>query len=397
MKILFLTPRLPYPPYQGDRLKMYHFLRLLSKHHEIDLLSFVESEEEIKLADNLQPFCRKIETVFLPKSTSYLNMAKNFPSTLPFQVAYYQSPLYRLRLEKLLSQNDYDLLHTHLIRMIPYTEKLKIPRILDLTDAISKYLETRYSKTKNPFVKLGIFLEWKRMLKYESKISSYQAISVCSETDRDKLLAIAPSANIQIFRNGLDLDYFKPFPNRCSEPNGIIFTGSMHFAPNQDGVLYFCQQILPLIRQQIPDVKLYIVGKSPSPSIQKLASDSIVVTGTVPDMRDYYAKAKVAICPVRFGAGTLNKVIEAMAMNIPVVSTSVACAGMNVTNGKNILFGDTPNDFVCAVVKLLQSPELRNCIVAGARTLVEAEHDWEEIVSDLEELYKNIVKVGVSV
>jgi hypothetical protein len=357
----------------------------------------VENEDERQLVTNLNPFCHQIETVLLSKMNSYRNMVKNLPGKIPFQVAYYQSSEFTDRLKELLKNNDYDLIHIHLIRMVPYTKDVNIPKILDLTDTISKYLETRYYNTKNPLVKQGIFWEWQRMLEYESTVHKYDAVSICSETDRDNLLALSPTANIKIFRNGLDLDYFHPYPDVKPESNSIIFTGNMPYPPNQDGILYFCEEILPLIRQDIPDVKLYIVGKSPTPAIQKLSSESIIVSGLVPDLRDYYARAQVAICPIRFGAGTLNKVIEPMAMGIPVVSTSIACTGMNVIDGKNILFGDTPDDFANSVVRLLKSPDMRRIISDAGKSLIKSEHDWEQIVSNLALLYQNIARSGVAI
>jgi polysaccharide biosynthesis protein PslH len=403
MKLLFLTSRLPYPPFQGDRLKIYNILRILSRKHQITLLSFSEDSAESILSHELGKFCHRIETIILPKSKSYLNILTGLFNSQPFQVSYYQSSDFQGKLNQLLTEDSYDLIHTHLIRMVPYSADLQIPKVLDLTDAISEYLKTRYETTSNPIIKAGVFIEWQRMLRYEPILQKFNRISVCSEPDRDNLLKTAPTAKIEVIRNGLDIDYFKPNRAQQPEPNTIIFTGNMTYAPNEDGLMYFYREILPLIRQTIPTVKFYIVGKDPSPTVQKLAAEDVVVTGKVTDLRTYYSLAQVSICPIRFGAGTLNKVIEPMAMGIPVVSTSISCVGMNVTpiqdpnfdskdyNGENIVFADTPATFAQSVINLLQQPELREKIGKSAIELVKAEHDWESIVAKLERIYAEIV------
>jgi polysaccharide biosynthesis protein PslH len=403
MRLLFLTSRLPYPPFQGDRLKIYHILRILSRKHQITLLSFCEDPAEDSLSHELDQFCQRIETIILPKNKSYLNILMGLFNSKPFQVSYYHSLAFQRKLNQLLTEDKYDLIHTHLIRMVPYSADLQIPKVLDLTDAISEYLKTRYETTRNPIVKAGLFIEWQRMLRYEPILQKFNTISVCSEPDRDNLLKTAPTAKIEVIRNGLDIDYFKPNPAQQPEPNSIIFTGNMTYAPNEDGLMYFYREILPLICQTIPTVKLYIVGKDPSPTVQTLAAENVIVTGKVPDLRTYYSLAQVSICPIRFGAGTLNKVIEPMAMGIPVVSTSISCVGMNVTpiqdpnfdskdyNGENIVFADTPATFAQSVINLLQQPELREKIGKSAIELVKAEHDWESIVAKLERIYAEIV------
>jgi polysaccharide biosynthesis protein PslH len=393
MNLLFITSRLPYPPFQGDRLKIYHILRILSRKHQITLLSFTQDVAEDRLAKELAPYCHRIETIILPKTQSYQNLLPGIFGNKPFQVSYYHSSAFQQKLTQILAEDSYDLIHTHLIRMAPYSADLQIPKVLDLTDAISEYLKTRYETTSNPIIKAGLFIEWQRMLRYEPILAKFNTISVCSKPDRDNLLKTAPTAQIEIIRNGIDIDYFKPNLEQQPEQNSIIFTGNMTYAPNEDGLMYFYREILPLIRQSVPEVKLYIVGKDPSPAVQKIATDRVIVTGKVPDLRTYYSLAQVSICPIRFGAGTLNKVIEPMAMGIPVVSTSIACAGMNVTDGKDILFADTPSEFATAVVKLIQSPELRQKIGSNGHKLAITEHDWEQIVAKLEDIYDSIAEV----
>jgi polysaccharide biosynthesis protein PslH len=402
MNILFLTSRLPYPPHQGDRLKIYNFIRILSRRHKITLLTIVDNAEEEILANQLSDFCDRIVTVKLPSYWRYINLLTNIFSNRPFQVSYYQSKLYRKKLNELLRAGQYDIVHTHLIRMLPYSHKVKIPKVLDLTDCISNYLDSRSKATNNVLLKLGLQLELKRMLAYEKNIEDFDAVSVCSDIDKHGLLRTAPNSKIELIKNGLDIDFFTPRDDAHSEENTIIFTGNMSYAPNEDGILYFYNEIFSLLTQKLPQVKLYIVGKSPSPKVLSLASKNIIVTGRVSDLRQYYSKAQVAISPIRFGSGTLNKVIEPMAMGIPVVSTSLACQGMNLNpiysldkdhlnyQGENIVFADTPMEFSNSILILLGNPELRRKIGQIGRKFIENEHDWDKIVSNLEDVYKRI-------
>lgn len=394
MEILFLTPRLPYPPHRGDKLKIYHLLRILSRNHKITLISFVESRKEAKLVANLAGFCDRIETVIHPPLKSYVNVTFNLLGVEPFQVAYFNSKLFTEKLKHILNQNKIDIIHTHLIRMAQYTTNIPdVPCVLDLTDAISLSLERRLQITQNTFKKVAVYTEMQRMLRYETILETFERVLVCSDIDRQALLKSAPNAYLDIIHNGLDVDYFQL---RQAEPESftILYTGNMSYLPNEDGILFFYNHIFAEIRQEIPQVHLYIVGQSPSETVKNLAKDSgVTVTGFVPDIRDYYKRAHVVICPIRFGAGTLNKVIEAMAMGVPVVSTSIACAGMNVTDGENIIFADRPKEFAQAIIHLMRNPDICRRIGEAGRQLVELEHDWEKIVTKLEGIYQNVVEL----
>ncbi|HLA99990.1 MAG TPA: glycosyltransferase [Bacteroidota bacterium] len=392
MKILFLTSRLPYPPHRGDKLKIYNLIKNLSRSHEITLLSFIASTEEKKYLAALGEYCREIHTVYQPTVLSLWRCLLAVFSFDPFQIAYFKSRSMRGAVRLLLGRERFDIVHTHLIRMAQYTVDERGPsRVLDLTDAGSLYLERFYLTTRRPLQKLLVGWELKRLRRYEEIISGFDTALVCSSVDRDKLHAASPGANIGLLYNGVDLEYFSPDDSRRFDPKRIIYTGNLAYFPNVDGIRYFVRDILPLIRRDIPDVKLYIVGKDPPKKVRNLASDDIVVTGFVPDIRAEYLGSAVAVAPIRFGAGTLNKVLEPMALGVPVVSTPIGAEGLPFVPGKHLMIGKSPEEFAAAVVTVLNDPALRQRLSLNGRDVVGSKYGWDVIAGALGIIYKNLL------
>jgi sugar transferase (PEP-CTERM/EpsH1 system associated) len=393
MNILFVTPRLPYPPYRGDKLRMYNTVRILSRRHSISLLSFIQQENEREYIPALARYCRTLQVVLLPSSRSYLNCLLNIPSSVPFQVAYFYSFKMRDRLKEMLAAERFDIVHAYLIRMAHYVvgDVRAVPTILDLTDSISLYLKTFLDTTRNPLKKFLLFVEWSRMGAYERILSRFDRCLVCSDLDKKALEEAVPEARLDITPNGVDLGYFRP-STVAPDPHSIIYTGNMGYFPNTDGILYFYHDIFPHIKERVPDVKLYVVGQKPPGQVKDLARDSnVMVTGLVEDVRSYYLRSAVAICPIRFGAGTPFKVLESLALGVPVVSTAQGCAGLGVKCGRDILIADEPGEFAARVVELMEDRALWNTLSANGREFVEREHDWEDIVSRLEGIYGEVL------
>lgn len=396
MKLLFLTSRFPYPPHRGDKLKIFNLIKQLSKRHEITLLSFIQSKKELEYIPTMKEYCSKIETIHLPVWKSCLGCLNVLFSTTPFQVAYFSSSEMAYLIDRELSSSRYDAIHVHLIRMAQFilNRKKTAPAILDLTDAGSLYLERFRDVTPNPVYKAFLNEEWKRIAAYERNLEYFDKALVCSEIDRDVLKKHAPRAAIDLLYNGIDLEYFSNEQNTKPEPNRIICTGNMKYYPNADGVMYFVEKILPLVKMQAPETVLYIVGQNPPARISRLSGDEIKVTGFVPDIKEYYLKSSIAIAPVRFGAGTLNKVIEPMALGIPVVATPIGVEGLPVEDGVSVLVADTPQKFADAVVRLMKDSHLRQTISENAKSIVRSYYDWNVIAGTLESYYKDIVNSG---
>lgn len=395
MNILLLTSRLPYPPHRGDKLKIYNLIRQLSAAgHRITLLSFIASRSELEYVPALRNHCEKIITVFLPPWRSWLNCLAVLFSSTPFQVAYFASEEMRETVREVLNRKAHDVVHVHLIRMAQYApeKNRSVARVLDLTDAGSLYLKRFLATTTSMVKKIFLRKELNRLSRYERVLERFDVSLVCSDIDRTALLSHAPSARIDLLYNGIDLEYFTAGGPAEGEPKRIICTGNMAYFPNEDGILYFVREILPLIRERIPDISLDIVGQKPTGKVRRLAGEKIAVTGFVPDIKEYYLKSAVAIAPIRFGAGTLNKILEPMALGIPVVTTSIGAEGLPVRSGCDLLIADSPKDFADAVVRLLNEEPFRKSVAQSGQVLVRERYDWAIIARRLEEIYRLLAK-----
>jgi len=261
-----------------------------------------------------------------------------------------------------------------------------------MTDAVSLYL-LRFLETERNLVKRMLLTwEYRRMVAFESIVAQFDRALVCSEIDREALLRNVPSASISLLFNGVDTEIFKKVAVDETDPSRIIFTGNMTYFPNADGAQFFAKDIFPLVKKSVPEAKLYIVGQNPPRSVRRLAEDDIVVTGFVQDIRAEYARSAVAVSPIRFGAGTLNKVLEPLTMGIPVVATSHGVAGLHLRAGTDILVTDDPVEFAEHVIRLLRQPALREQIGSSATQRIRSAYSWETIGATLLSMYEEIMK-----
>jgi glycosyltransferase involved in cell wall biosynthesis len=221
-------------------------------------------------------------------------------------------------------------------------------------------------------------------------INSFDASITVGQKDYEFLKTLSPRANVALIPNGVDTDCFYPIEKEKSGYPIMIFSGNMKFLPNIDAVLYFYNDIFPLVRSKIPNIRLYIVGASPPEKIKRLSNDeNVVVTGYVDDIRTFIAKADVVICPMRMGAGIKNKILEAMAMGKAVISTLIGAEGIDAINRENILISNSPGDFVENIIAILSNDELRNKITKNARKLINENYTWDICSRRYEELYTN--------
>lgn len=392
MNILFLTSRFPYPPYRGDKLKIYNLIRQLAPRHRISLVSFIASEGEEQWIPALREYCVDVETVLLPTRRSLANCAAGTMSQLPFQVSYFASRGMQRAVERRIGDGQFDIVHVHLIRMAQYAAGLAgKKRILDLTDAGSLYIRRFLETTRNPIHKQFLRTELRRLTAYESILEQFDRCLVCSDVDRDVLGRHAPRANIDLLYNGIDLSHFTADQSHDADPRRIICTGNMSYFPNIDGILYFVREIFPRILKEIADVRLYIVGQDPPRRIRRLAGDRVVVTGFVQDIKEYYLQSSIAIAPIRFGAGTLNKILEPMALGLPVVTTPIGVEGLPLADGRDILIARGEDEFAASVVRLLRDADLRRRIGERGRGIVRSLYDWKSVARSLENIYENVV------
>ncbi len=386
MKILIITPRIPYPPYRGDKLKTFNISNELLKRNKVKIVSFLSNTDEAKDVVELQKKGFDIEVVSLPKIKSWLMMLVGFFSSSPLQVLYYSSDEMHKRIRELTSREKFDVVYFHLINSAQYFDSVSDPnslRVLDFTDATSLYLKRYVDFLKNPFRKLIFKWEVKKVLKYESIAKKFDTLFVCSNTDKEFLLKRNVHSNIQLLLNGIDLDTFR-YESTKLEKGRIIFAGNMSYFPNIDAVMYFAKDVFPLIQKRVPSAKFYIVGQQPPPKILSLQSEAIVVTGFVNDIRKEYLLSSVNVAPIRFGSGTLNKVIESLLLGVPTVATSLSINGSPIEIKKYVYVADTPEQFAEKVVQLILDNSDWKQRVEEAKRTTQDMLGWEKIVQEFE-------------
>jgi polysaccharide biosynthesis protein PslH len=385
LKILFLANRVPYPPFRGDKLKIFNLAQRLCGDHELHLLTFAQTEQDLTYKTELEKIFKEVQFIYLPKKQSALNCLSALWNPLPVQVLYFQSRALKSALSIKLKENKYDAVHVQHLRMAPYLEhETSVPRILDLPDAFSLYWERRKKIKKNKLLAIFEFYEQKRLVKYEAVIRNYNMSLVCSSEDLTYLQRLHGANNLNLLPNGVDLKTFAPRNHDYSHCSTLLFTGNMDYAPNVDAVIYFVETLLPLIRQHYPTIKFVIAGNRPVKKVLALASDHVIVTGFVKDLAATYNEASVVVAPLRFGAGTQNKVLEAMAMGVPVVCSHIGFNGLGIANGEGAYMETTPEGFVSRVLELLSSEEKRSRLGNKGLQLVRDHFDWDIIAKRLE-------------
>lgn len=389
MKILFLTYDFPN---QLNRIRSLNILKCLrSSGHKTFLLSLVQTKN-IPDYDKIADLCEHVETVFLPKGHSYLNCAKKLVSNLPMRVAYCSFVPMKEKISDIMKKEKFDAIYVKRKRMSQFAEDIKnIPKILDLTDAVS--LQYHRALDKVSIIKLPFYLREAFALKqYEvNTILKYNAAVLCSGTDKTFLENIANRQldNIRIIPNVVDLNDFPEGQNRkkTERSYNIVFSGLMDRYVNADAALFFLKKIFPLIKSKIPMAKFFIVGPNPPSSVKKHAhEDNIAVTGYVKDISEYIKKADIIVSPVRIGSGSRNKILQAMAMGKPVVSTSIGAEGLNAVSGVHLFISDTPDDFAGRIIELLNNEELQRKIGENARKLVEQDYSLPVMRKKIEDL-----------
>lgn len=391
MKILFVANRVPYPPFRGDKLKIYNLAKRLSVNHEIHLITFAESKEDYNYGEELGKLFKQVHIISLPKWQSYLNCLIAIFSNIPFQVAYFKSRKMNRLVQDFLSKNEMDVIHTQHLRMAQFTSNIAMPKILDLPDAFSLYWKRRIENQQNPIKRFFEKIEYKRLYKFEGEIvKNFNLGLVCSREDLNYMKEEHGSSNIDLLRNGVDLDTFKSDGHEYSNNTTLLFTGNMDYAPNVDAVGYFVKDIFPIITSKFPKVKFIIAGQRPVKQVLDLKADTIEITGFIPDLKVMYQQAAIVVSPLRFGAGTQNKVLEAMAMGIPVVSGNIGFEGLEIENGEGVFLETSTAGFANKVLELLESESLRKQTGMKGNRVAREKFSWDIISLQLERYCKAV-------
>jgi sugar transferase (PEP-CTERM/EpsH1 system associated) len=394
MDILFVTAALPYPPTDGTRIRLFSLIKNLAKRHDISLVSFVTPTDRRESIDYLHGFCKNVRLVHRNSRYSISKLIWGVFGPTPFPILNYWDPAMAAAVNGLTQSTAFDIVQTEALHMAQYSLGLGGCRVLDLFD-IQSVVMRRYADHQCHIGKrLYAQVTARKLTRYEHMISpQFTHCLTASPVDRDFMQKQVGISEVSVIPNGVDLDAYPPSRTRPASEKRIVFIGRMDYTANVDGIMWFCRHVLPLVRVHRPDTLLQIVGKYPTEEVKQLGLPGRVeVTGFVNDVRPYLEAAAVSIIPLRVGGGTRLKILEGLAMGIPIVSTSVGAEGLEVTPGKDILIADDAHGFAQHVVQILEDMELRDNLGRAGRQLVEDHYGWNMIAQRLETLYESLLR-----
>jgi len=406
-KILLLTPQFPYPPHQGTTIRNYNLIAGLARRHVVHLLSFGQPDESE--GTPLDVLCHSVQVVRPPQRTMGQRLKGLFLSRLPDMAQRLPSTQFGATLANTLEHVDPDVVEVEGIELAQYLLQVVERRanaerpLLVFDDHNAEYVlqqracetDMRSSQLRRWVGAAYSFVQWQRLRTYERRVCrAADWVVAVSEADAGALRRLVKGLEPVVVPNGVDMQYYagpgSPLEARTLlDGQGLVFTGKMDFRPNVDAVLWFAQEVLPLIEREMPGVHFWVVGKDPHPRLAPLAGNpAVTLTGRVEDVRPYIAAAAVCVIPLRIGGGTRLKVLEAMAMGKAIVSTTLGCEGFDLVSGQELVLADTPGDFSGAVLALLRDPERCERLGRAARQFAGSRYDWQIIVPWLERVYE---------
>jgi len=392
MNILFVSPIVPYPPLDGDRQRSYYLLQRLAERHRVHAACFVRSEQDRVGLEELKRICATATGVSLSRWRIRANSLAAWPGRMPLNVAAFSARAMRDQVQRIAARERIEVAHAYRLRSAPYALQAPVRwRVLDYTDALTRYFEARRAE-RNPLWKRGYLARESRHIRdYEVDMSRrFDVCLISSPGDRDALRQAGAADTLTVVTNGVDTRSVRP-ASLTAEPR-LLFVGNMAYPPNALGLQAFCRESWPLIRVEQPDAVLTVVGNPPPlpPAERARRYPGAEFAGPVPDLAPYFRRARVAICPLRVAAGRQFKVIEAFAAGVPVAATGVVADNLGAQPGQHLLTGDTAAAFAQAVVRLCREDALAERLRAAARTLAEEEYDWTRSGDALERVYREL-------
>lgn len=398
MKILFLSPTVPFPLTDGGRIRVFNLLKQIAEKSDVTLLALETQPTDAEGVAELQQLGVQVHLVpnapTLPR-VSFSTLVNAFLKQQPITVARYDLPAYRRKFRELIASENFDLVHYEMFHTAQFRTETDLPSVLSQQNVDSAIWRRLCGETANPFYKFAYWTQQLAFQRYERMLSpKFDAVTCTSDIDASVFQRHCKEDTIEIIPNGVDVTHYQPdFTSEA--PAHLIYIGSMDWYPNEDAVAFFADEVLPSIQDKVPDVQFSIVGGNPSARVQKLAERTgVVVTGRVPEIKPYFAEATVFVVPLRIGSGTRLKILEALAMGKAIVSTSVGAEGLDLKDGEEIFIADEPAIFADAVTRLLTDASLRRRIGENGRFRVEQDYDWRSIGEKLHTLYESLIKTN---
>jgi sugar transferase (PEP-CTERM/EpsH1 system associated) len=384
MKLFVILSRVPYPLEKGDKLRAFNQIKELSKSHQIVLFALNDTVLDARAIDELKKYCVAISIVKFSKITIFFNLFRAFFSGKPLQVGYFYFSKAQKKVDEMIKQHRPDHIYCQLIRTAEYVKKYPaIPKTLDYMDVFSKGIERR-KLTDTFYMKPFLSMEYRRLLRYEKKVFSlFNNKTIISEQDKN-FIQHPNKKEIVVVPNGVDTSYFKPLQHK--KEFELLFNGNMNYPPNIESVEYLVEKIMPYVWGKFPNTRLLISGASPNDRVLDLASDKVIVSGWVDDIRLNFAKSKVLVAPMQISIGLQNKLLEAMAMQIPCVTSTLANNALGAKPNEQILVADTPEQYARHIVDLLQNEAKAKLIAMNGYQFVINKFNWQSTTSILNNL-----------
>ncbi|MEI6804070.1 MAG: TIGR03087 family PEP-CTERM/XrtA system glycosyltransferase [Burkholderiales bacterium] len=394
MNILYLCHRFPFPPRRGGKIRPFNMIRhLTSRGHRVTVCSLARSPDEAHEGEGIAPYCEGFEMGRVTEWVQVARMVVRLPTVTPSSMGFFYSAELDEHLKKLLASGKWDLIFVHCSSVAQYVAHVRgIPKILDFGDMDSqKWLE--YANYKPFPLSLGYRLEGSKLLAYEKRLA--RSFDICTTTtfaEWKTLQGYGAGTDIDWFPNGVDTDYFSPAAG-AYDADTISFIGRMDYYPNQECMTRFCQTVWPTLRRLRPALKLLIVGADPSPAICKLGDiPGVTVTGSVADVRPFIRSSALMVAPLQIARGTQNKILEAMAMGVPVVTSSVAAGGVDAMSQAHFLVADTPQELVPAILSILDNPLERARLAEAGRERMRSRHAWANSMARLDRIIDRSIR-----
>lgn len=392
VEILVVSPYVPYPPSFGGAARVYHLTSGLAREHRVSLLCYGSAAER----ENAAPLAARsieVQTVPPPPGARWrrLYQARSLVGRAFYYYYSYSRAMTRA-LHATLARRRFDVVQIEFSEMAYHPVPPGPIRILDEHNVEFLLLDRVARQERTPLRRLYGRVNARKFRPDElAACRRMDAVLTTSEKDQSVLRAEGIDIPLRVIPNGVDVEFFTPERAPVQRPR-LVFTGAINYVPNTDAVVHFCRDILPAVRTAVPDVSFAIVGREPPARVRRLAGPSVLVTGTVPDVRPWMREAAVFVVPLRSGSGTRLKILEALASGCAVVSTSIGCEGLDVTHGEDIVIADTPAEFAEAVVSCLRHPELRARLGERGRALVERQYRWDAIGQTLGAFYTEVLE-----
>ena len=402
LNILLISPWLPWPPHDGARIRILETLRYLGSRHRVTLVAHIHAEDERAHVAQLREYCEDVQVSLLSGGTARRigRMARATLAGAPLiQGIHFDSGLAK-RIATTTEQRKFDVVQIELSLIARYAAAVRRrngTKLVLSTHNIESQRFARELQVARWSLRRAV-LQADQLIsgRWEEKaVRRFDGAVAVSAADRQWLERHLDGRPVALVPNGVDTDHFQRRTPRTANPATIVFTGVMDYPPNEDAVLWFADKVWPLLHQRWPDLVFQIVGTRPTPRVVALAGRAgIEVTGEVPDVRPYVEQALAFVVPLRSGGGTRLKILQAMAIGCPVISTQLGAEGLTVNDGGDILFAEQPADFVARIQDLKSSPELASRLSGSARALVLRQYDWQSCLSALEPLYRELTGAG---